>query len=480
MEAEQEAKVKALRAKLNHPVIDADGHMIEPPPLLNHYLHKVGGAELIERYRRELKEHPVAPRGNRETGDMRGVWWGLNNDAYDLATVMAPKLLHKRLEEIGIDFAILYPTVGLAIPTTYDGDVRRAACRAINTMNSEICGPLRDRIAPAAVIPMHTPEEAIAELEHAVTKLGFKVAMVSPGVARPIPALEKSAPEAFPYASYFDCFGLDSIFDYDPVWRKFIELGVAVTSHGSVGLRYLPLGRRSPTNYMFNHIGAHAYQQGELCRSIVMGGVPARFPKLSVGFLECGAGWAVDLLHSLEEHWEKRNLEGMKNYDPSKLDRPRLLQLLAEYGGKDLLSAASDPEMMRSYGEGMGKANRSIEDRDEWALCGVKEEHDFAKLFANFFFGCEGDDPSVMRAMDAAHNPLGVRFQAIFSSDIGHWDVPDLKNVLLESHRLADKGLMSAADYRDFVFTYPARLHLNANPDFFKGTVVEGTMSAAR
>ena len=32
-------------------------------------------------------------------------------------------------------------------------------------------------------------------------------------------------------------------------------------------------------------------------------------------------------------------------------------------------------------------------------------------------------------------------------------------------------------DYRDFVFTYPARLHLKANPDFFKGTVVEGATS---
>ncbi|HVN63488.1 MAG TPA: hypothetical protein VMT58_02535, partial [Candidatus Binataceae bacterium] len=249
--------------------------------------------------------------------------------------------------------------------------------------------------------------------------------------------------------------------------------------HGGVGLRYLPLGRRSPTNYMFNHIGGHAYQQGEFCRSVVMGGVPARFPELSFGFLECGAGWAVDLLHSLEEHWEKRNLQGLENYDPSRIDRPRLYQLLAEWGGEALLSTAADREMTRPYEEGVSRANRTLEGRDEWALCGVKEEHDFAKLFANFFFGCEGDDPSVMRAMDAPRNPFKMRFQAVFSSDIGHWDVPDLKTVLLESHRLVAKGLMSAEDYRDFVFTYPARLHLNANPDFFKGTVVEGAVSAA-
>ncbi|HVN63982.1 MAG TPA: amidohydrolase family protein, partial [Candidatus Binataceae bacterium] len=196
MDTDNQAKVKALRGKLNHPIVDADGHMLEPAPLFHHYLRKLGGAELIERYQRELKAHPTGSRGNRDSGDMRGAWWGLTNDAYDLATVMAPKLLHKRLDEIGIDFAILYPTLGLAIPTIFDGEVRRAACRAINTMNSEICGQFRDRMAPAAVIPMHTPEEAIAELEHAVKSLGFKVAMIPPGVARPIPALEKSAPEA--------------------------------------------------------------------------------------------------------------------------------------------------------------------------------------------------------------------------------------------------------------------------------------------
>jgi predicted TIM-barrel fold metal-dependent hydrolase len=475
MSSESLAKVKALRARLDHPVIDGDGHLVEGP-LFDHYLRKTGGAELVERYRRELRAHPTGSRGNRETGDMRGAWWGVTADAYDLATVMAPRLLHQRMDEIGIDFAILYPTLGLAIPTIHDPDVRRGAVRALNTMNAETCADCADRLTPAAAIPMHTPEEAIAELEH-VRALGLKVAMVPPGVARPIPALEREAPAAFPHACYFDNYGLDSAYDYDPVWRKFVELGFAVTSHGGVGLRYLPLGRKSPTNYMFNHIGGHAYQQGELCRSIVMGGVASRFPKLSFGFLECGAGWAVDLLHSLEEHWEKRNVEGLKNYDPARRDRVRLNQLLLEYGGKDWVARPSDGETPRAYDEGIDRHERSMAERDEWALCGVQEEADFARMFERFFFGCEADDPSVFRALDSRANPFRARLQAVFSSDIGHWDVPDIKTVLLESHRLVDKGLLADADYRDFVFTYPARLHLRANPEFFAGTIVAGAVS---
>jgi predicted TIM-barrel fold metal-dependent hydrolase len=472
MESDQSRSVKALRAKLDHPVIDADGHLIEPQPLFHHYLTKIGGAQMADRYRAELREHPTGSRGNRDSGDMRGAWWGIGNNAYDLATVMAPRLLHERLEEIGIDFAVMYPTLGLALPTIHDPDVRRAACRALNSMNAEICGAYRDRLAPAAAIPMHTPGEAIKELEYA-SRLGLKVAMIPPGVARPIPALHEKAPDAFPNAAYFDNYGLDSFHDYAPVWRKFSELRIAVTSHGGVGLRYLPLGRRSPSNYMFNHIGGHSYQQGELCRSLIFGGVPARFPDLAFGFLECGAGWAVDLLHSLEEHWEKRNLEGLKNYDPSLLDRPKLHGLLREYGGAAFVDASTAAGMSRAYDEGISRHDRAA-DRDEWAATGVRDEADFARMFSKFFFGCEADDPSVYRALDARANPKRTRLQPIFSSDIGHWDVPDIASVLLESHQLVDKGILTDADYRDFVFTYPARMHLAANPDFFAGTVVAG------
>ncbi len=471
MESEKSRKVRALRERLDHPVVDADGHLIEPQPLFHQYLAKVGGAEMPQRYRRELNDHPTGSRGNRDAGDMRGAWWGIGNNAYDLATVMAPRLLHQRLEEIGIDFAVMYPTLGLALPTIHDDQVRRAACRALNTMNAEICGAYRDRLAPAAAIPMHTPAEAIEELEYSAG-MGLKVAMIPPGVARPIPSLHDKYPNAFPNAAYFDNYGLDSFHDYDPVWRKFAELKIAVTSHGGVGLRFLPLGRRSPSNYMFNHIGGHAFQQGELCRSLIFGGVPARFPELAFGFLECGAGWAVDLLHSLEEHWEKRNLEGLSNYDPSLLDRKRLHELLREYGGAEFVDASRASGMSRAYDEGIARHDRDA-NRDEWALTGVRDEADFARMFGKFYFGCEADDPSVYRALDARVNPKRARLQPIFSSDIGHWDVPDIASVLLESHRLVDKGILSASDYRDFVFTYPVRMHLAANPDFFTNTAVE-------
>ena len=39
------------------------------------------------------------------------------------------------------------------------------------------------------------------------------------------------------------------------------------------------------------------------------------------------------------------------------------------------------------------------------------------------------DDPSNVWAFNARANPLGARLNAIFSSDIGHFDVPDMTEV---------------------------------------------------
>ena len=66
--------------------------------------------------------------------------------------------------------------------------------------------------------------------------------------------------------------------------------------------------------------------------------------------------------------------------------------------------------------------------------------------------------------------------QAIFSSDIGHWDVPDMRNVLLEAHEMVDDGRVSAEDFRRFSFSNVASLFAGTNPDFFSGTAVEAAV----
>jgi len=73
-------------------------------------------------------------------------------------------------------------------------------------------------------------------------------------------------------------------------------------------------------------------------------------------------------------------------------------------------------------------------------------------------------------------NPSGVGLKAIFSSDIDYWEVLDMTEVVEEAYELVDDGLITEADFRDFVFAKPASFHAETNPDFFKGTAVDGAV----
>ena len=103
---------------------------------------------------------------------------------------------------------------------------------------------------------------------------------------------------------------------------------------------------------------------------------------------------------------------------------------------------------------------------------------DIRDLFEpHFYFGCEADDPMTAVAFNTQLNPLGARLRAFFSSDIGHWDVPDARKVLEESYELVERGLLTAADFRDFTFTNPVSFYSGMNSDFFKGTRCEASVA---
>ena len=46
-----ESRAARIRALLKHPVIDGDGHWLEPIPIFLEYLREVGGADAVDRIR---------------------------------------------------------------------------------------------------------------------------------------------------------------------------------------------------------------------------------------------------------------------------------------------------------------------------------------------------------------------------------------------------------------------------------------------
>src|SRR5579862_8268890 len=165
-----------VRARLGHPVVDADGHMAEHLPTLAPYLAQEGLSLDHPSFRRLLPPHGGSDRSWYEQGPEeraatrtpRGPWWSSPaRRTIDLATALFPHLLYERLDELGIDVGVVYPSLGLVFLHTADDRYRRGACRALNRCNAEVFAALSDRLTPVAAIPMHTPEEAVAELDYA-------------------------------------------------------------------------------------------------------------------------------------------------------------------------------------------------------------------------------------------------------------------------------------------------------------------------
>jgi hypothetical protein len=116
---------------------------------------------------------------------------------------------------------------------------------------------------------------------------------------------------------------------------------------------------------------------------------------------------------------------------------------------------------------------------DEFAASRIEGREDIRDIFErSFHFGCEADDPLNALAFDTRLHPMGARLNAIFGSDIGHWDVPDMRDVLPEAFELVERELITSANFRAFVFENPVSLWTDANPDFFAGTSLEA--AAAR
>jgi predicted TIM-barrel fold metal-dependent hydrolase len=383
-------------------------------------------------------------------------------------------LLHERLEQIGIDFGVFYTTSAMGFLAVAHDSMRQGLAAGWNAFLAGIEAPYRDRIAVAGMIPMHTPAEAIAELRHCHA-LGFRTVAFPEGVLRPIaaPDLETPSPFLWPgQTHWFDTFGLDSTYDYDPVWACAAELGYPVIFHGGLGLK--PGVWTSVSNYSANHVGVFGQLMNAVCKSLYFGGTTRRFPDLPFVFLECGVSWGAQMLADIVEHWHKRRMSSLIAYDPAQLDVAALVGYFDRYGG-DLTSSLGGVDI-----EGLvrGLAGGQAPDQpDDWLALDADDESTIVRAFTDsFYFGCEADDKGVGTAYSAAI-PDGASLRPIFSSDIGHWDVSDIAGLVGESRELVEDGVLTEEQYRAFTFENSARLYLQTNPRFFEGTTIEADVA---
>ena len=456
-----------IRARLDHPVVDADGHIHEADFVVQDFLKQIGGSSIVQRYI-EVSSAPRPP------GRPKSLFWGSfsGDHTIDRATTMLPRLYASRLDEAGIDFSTLYSTLGFRWQVHPDEELRRAVCRAFNMMYAEMFSAVSRRMTPAALIPMHTPQEGIDELEFAVGKLGMKAIMTCNEVLRPNKLVASEAPALADRVLEYTPLAIDSPFDYDPFWAKCLELKVVPAGHSMNFSGW----HASPSNYVYNRLGFFASYSHAAARALFLGGVTQRFPKLNIAFLEGGVWWAVSLYNDLFEFWEKRNPGVMLDcHDPAKIDFALMEEMFREYGTERLTAErllANRSAFTRDGRSQPGETPGFV--TDDWRHLKINDRQDIRDAFVdNFYFGCEADDAMNYTAFNSKANKMGAKLKAVFSSDIGHWDVLHFGGILAEAHKQVDRGLMSSEDFRDFVFTNPITMQARVNPDYFKGTVVE-------
>jgi hypothetical protein len=85
----QPSKSQQLRARLDHPIIDSDGHSFELPSLFMDYLKSAAGAKVVERFGTAYFDTFADPRWRsfsvqerRERRNLRPTWWAIPGAKY--------------------------------------------------------------------------------------------------------------------------------------------------------------------------------------------------------------------------------------------------------------------------------------------------------------------------------------------------------------------------------------------------------------
>jgi len=183
----------------------------------------------------------------------------------------------------GLDVAVLFPSGTTSMCAVPDPRLEAALYRAYHRWLAEYCSAAPDRLRGVAVMCLHDPALAVAELRRVSEEPWVVAALVPP---------------------HIDDLNLDQP-RFDPIWEAAQDIDLPVVVHAACGRPPYALGtEESSDNLFLMHAMAHPFEQMRALAACLGGGVFDRFPRLRMAFLEAGAGWIPWWLDRLEEHAE--------------------------------------------------------------------------------------------------------------------------------------------------------------------------------
>ncbi|HET6953526.1 MAG TPA: amidohydrolase family protein [Acidimicrobiales bacterium] len=304
-------------AAIDFPIYDADNHMYEPSEAFTKHLPpeyagvikyvqvngrtKIAVKNVISDYipnpTFEVVARPGAQQDYFKHGNPDGLSrrdiLGPSMRAEEAFFAPAPRLA--RMDELGIDRAIMWPTLASLLEERLADDPRaaHAVIHAFNRwMHEQWTFDYEDRIYTTPVITLPIVEQAIEELEWVVSR-GARIVLIRPA---PVPGFEGTRSFALP--------------EFDPFWEKVVEADIAVGMHasddgstkyvnvweGTGGGEYLPFKTQNAFEEVFR-----SYHRGimDAMASAICHGLFDRFPSLRVMPVENGSRWVGPLLDAL-------------------------------------------------------------------------------------------------------------------------------------------------------------------------------------
>jgi predicted TIM-barrel fold metal-dependent hydrolase len=306
--------------KLDFPVFDADNHMYETQEALTRHLparhrgavdylfDRKGRARLVVKGRiSNMIPNPTFERVARP-GSAEDYFMGKNPDGLSfrefigesmecLAAFREPAPRVELMDEQGIDQALMFPTLASLIEerTRDDVELTHAVMHALNEwMLEQWTFDYERRIYPTPVITLPLLDRAIEELEWAVAQ-GARTVLVRPA---PVPQATGGTKS----------LGLP---EYDPFWRRAVELGIPVSMHASDsgyqrhlsewegGDEYLSFAPSALREVVMGHRAIEDTMGALVCH-----GAFSRHPELKILVIENGSSFVRPLIETLARAYQ--------------------------------------------------------------------------------------------------------------------------------------------------------------------------------
>ena len=267
--------------------ISTNEHVIESPDVwtsrlskqrwgdrLPHIVAKDDGSEV---WLIDGREYPLPGSGSAaacmpDRGDEPKRWADIP------AVITDPARRAAAMEEQGVDYAVLYPSVAGIAGETFgrieDPELELACVRAYNDWVLETWAAASRKFIAQCIVPLSSFEQMEAEIRRSIAK-GHKGVIV-PGIPDQV---RKGAPHINDHG-------------YDAAWRSCEELGVPVCFHAGVvpSMELEPYAGYPPAvQAAFKAITRPASGTAMLS-NILISGILERFPKLKVVFAESTMG----------------------------------------------------------------------------------------------------------------------------------------------------------------------------------------------